>query len=171
MSFKITCEYCGLEYLAVRSSRKYCCDSHKTMASRRRIEEIKAEQLRYEQEMEQARLTEIKDTEDRRLKKIRDEENRKLLEQVQLEQSKRFEDFQADLKKESEIKEKERRERAEVEAKLRKSKKAIDDAKKRLASNKRKSEEEAQLTLIKTGFDVLDTIIKGVKAKKNEKSG
>jgi hypothetical protein len=36
MSIISTCEYCGVEFIAERSTAKFCCDSHKTLACRDR---------------------------------------------------------------------------------------------------------------------------------------
>ena len=40
MRINIKCKYCGTEYQAKRSSRKYCSDTCKTMAYRKRKEEL-----------------------------------------------------------------------------------------------------------------------------------
>lgn len=47
MSIYIDCSWCGVEFLATKSTAKYCCDSHKTLANRerRRLEEIEDERI------------------------------------------------------------------------------------------------------------------------------
>ena len=64
----LECEYCGSEYYAERLSSKYCCDSHKTLASRLRKHN---EEIEHERQLQQAELDEIMS---------RIEENRKRLE-------------------------------------------------------------------------------------------
>ena len=51
----LECEYCGSEYYGERLSSKYCCDSHKTLASRLRKHN---EEIEYERQLQQAELDE-----------------------------------------------------------------------------------------------------------------
>jgi len=70
------CEYCGDEFEAIRDNAKYCCDSHRSLANRKRR---RNEELEYERERQQEEYDDMC--------RIRDEEQRKREEQALAQQA------------------------------------------------------------------------------------
>lgn len=122
---RLECEYCGSEFEAERSSAKYCCDSHKTLASRERKHD---EEVEYERQLQQAELNERRSRIEENLKRQEKQAAAELAErrQIAANEQKAYKEQQtkkAELRRQKEkdrrrVEEKKRNEKADLDFKL-----------------------------------------------------
>jgi hypothetical protein len=94
MNIYIECEYCGEEYKAKRSSRKYCSDTCKTMAYRKRKQEYQEQFI----EINNKLLNFGKKEDELRLKMQASEEVFRQIELVKTENAAMLEKLRAEIK-------------------------------------------------------------------------